>query len=120
MLLKDIEDNPDFLCYYCSRCPIKEKCDRYEQDVFENEIYRNCMHRYKIVKRMLKNYGIKQQPQFFPLEDLVFIEDAPRRHLCDSCHILKDKGRWVRETEQWICYDCYPKTKCPYGKEEFY
>lgn len=105
---------------YCSNCGKKEECDKFEKDVFANETYRNCIHRLKIVKEMLAEYGIKPQPQFFPVEDFIYVEDTPMGHLCDSCHIMKDKGRWVRQTEQWICYDCYPKAKCPYGKNEFY
>ena len=42
--VKDMEDDPNYLCYYCKRCKKKEECDNMPPHPYYNPIYNNCKY----------------------------------------------------------------------------
>ena len=75
-------------------------------------------------KRLIFNAQLFQQDNHTIIQRVLTAqpEHARTDRRCDHCHLSVplSKGREINDMGMWICYDCYPKEKTPYGENTYY
>lgn len=102
------------LAYYCQRCKLKNECDRFPQRCDEkpdgsyyNPYYAKCFYRAYVVKNNYSRLCSKKEKNFYP-----------RCSNCKKCYSFPSEIR--QHLGVYICYNCYKKTKKPYGNKLYY
>jgi len=79
------------LMSYCRSCKKRASCE------YTNDVWNHCKHKNEIARNLLTPLKNSRLTSIF----------------CDVCHktIERKNIRYIDDTGDWVCYDCYPKNQ---------